>query len=130
MQPEFGRDFSIEVSSIMREYIESRFQVMAAHLTTHEFLHDSLGSRDPVLAAHRALLADFLETCDLAKFGGWNLSPQTMETMLQTARRFVVDSAVEPDRSDAVRGAIPTPTRATAVQSVAPRETYDSLPST
>jgi len=130
MLPALGRDFSIEVSSIAREYIESRFRVMAAHLTTHEFLHDSLGSRDPVLAAHRALLADFLEACDLAKFGGWNLSMSNMESMLQSARRFVVESAAGADRSDTVRGAALTPTRATAAQSLAPREPYDSLPST
>jgi hypothetical protein len=130
MRPELGRDFSIEVSSIAREYIESRFQVMAAHLTTHEFLQASLGSRDPVLTANRALLADFLESCDLAKFGGWNLSIQTMETMLQSARRFIVESAVEPDRSDTARGATPTTTPATATQSLAPRKTYDSIPST
>jgi hypothetical protein len=128
MQPDLGRDFSIEVSGIVREYIESRFAVMAAHLTTHEFLHDSLGSRDPVLAANRVVLAEFLEACDLAKFGGWNLSLQTMETMLQSARRFFVESAAE--RSDAAKRTPATSTRATGSPSVTPRETYDSIPST
>jgi hypothetical protein len=124
MLPERGRDFSIEVSSTIREYIESRFQVMAAHLTTHEFLHDLLGSGDLVLAANRALLADFLGSCDLAKFGGWNLSIESMETMLQSARRFVVESA----RADTTEMSATTPT--TQPQSTALRETYDSLPST
>jgi hypothetical protein len=130
MRPELGRDFSIEVSSIAREYIESRFRIMAAHLTTHEFLHESLDSRDPVLAAHRALLAGFLECCDLAKFGGWNLSLPTMETMLQSARRFIVESAAEPPPFHTPEDALPPATRATATRSPALRETYDSLPST
>jgi hypothetical protein len=136
MQPELARDFSIDVSSIVREYIESRFRVMAAHLTTAEFLHDSLASSDQVLAAHRELLADFMASCDLAKFGGWNLSNPTMETMWQGARRFVVASAAEPSPSNIAR--VPSSTLpvtkdlAASVdpRSAAPRETYDSIPST
>jgi hypothetical protein len=135
MQPELGRDFSIEVSSIVREYMERRFRVMAAHLTTHEFLHDSLSSADPLLAANRPLLAEFMESCDLAKFGGWNLSIQDMGTMLQSARRFVVESAAESARPDTAAG--PTtistnlaPTAAINSLAVIPRETYGSLPST
>jgi hypothetical protein len=130
MQPEFGRDFSIDVSSIVREYIESRFRVMAAHLTTHEFLHDSLASRDPVLAAHRDLLADFLASCDLAKFGGWNLSNPTMETMWQGARRFIVDSAAEPSPSKPATALSNPLPGAADTRSVAQRESYDSIPST
>jgi hypothetical protein len=88
-----------------------------------------------VLAANRALLADFLVSCDLAKFGGWNLSMPTMEAMLQSARRFVVESDVEPEPADTARVAASTrartaPTRTTETPSAAPRETYDSVPST
>ncbi len=86
MQPGRAREFSIEVSGIVREYIERRFHVMAAHRTTHEFLHDLVLSADPALAAHRDLLGEFLQSCDLAKFGGWNLN-------------------IEPDEHDAGRRA-------------------------
>jgi len=124
MRPELGREFSIEASSIVREYIESRFRVMAAHLTTHEFLSDSLSSKDPLLAAHRPLLAEFMQACDLAKFGGWNLSPQTMEEMLRSARTFVVESAAP----SAATPAAATPAAAEP-PSVTAREVYDSVPS-
>jgi hypothetical protein len=93
MQPGRAREFSIEVSGIVREYIERRFHVMAAHLTTHEFLHDLVLSADPALAAHRELLGEFLESCDLAKFGGWNLNIDQMSTMLEGARRFIQSAA-------------------------------------
>jgi hypothetical protein len=93
MQPGRAREFSIEVSGIVREYIERRFHVMAAHLTTHEFLHDLVLSADPALAAHRDLLGEFLESCDLAKFGGWNLNIDQMSTMLEGARRFIQSAA-------------------------------------
>jgi hypothetical protein len=93
MQPGGARGFSIEVSAVVREYIERRFQVMAAHLTTHEFLHDLVLSAAPGLAAHRELLGEFLQSCDLAKFGGWNLDVDQMSTMLEGARRFIQSAA-------------------------------------
>jgi hypothetical protein len=93
MQPGGARDFSIEVSAIVREYIERRFQVMAAHRTTHEFLHDLVLSAAPALTAHRELLGEFLQSCDLAKFGGWNLDIDQMGTMLESARRFIQSAA-------------------------------------
>jgi hypothetical protein len=136
MSPELGRDFSIEVSSVVREYIESRFHVMAAHLTTREFLHDVLDSKDPVLAASQSLLAEFLEACDLAKFGGWNLSIHDMETLLQGARRFIVESAAPTGEPSAAPGPDippPNPSLRGAVRETSPstpREAYDSLPST
>jgi hypothetical protein len=120
MHPSGGREFSIEVSSIVRDYIESRFRVMAAHRTTDEFLHDSLESADSLLAAHRELLADFLKSCDLAKFGGWNLPQSNMEAMLQGARRFVIESAhAEGPKKSFMKSA-----------SAVERESYDSIPTT
>jgi hypothetical protein len=115
-----GREFSIEVSSTVREYIENRFRVMAAHRTTDEFLRDLLESTDPVLAANRALLAEFLEACDLAKFGGWNLSMTAMEALLQSAHRFVALSA-PPKSAESQAGMTESPAR---------QASYDSLRTT
>ena len=89
MQPGRARAFSIEVSAVVREYIERRFRVMAAHRTTDEFLHDLVQSAAPGLAAHQETLGEFLQSCDLAKFGGWNLDIDQMGTMLENARRFI-----------------------------------------
>lgn len=125
-QQGLGREFSIEVSSTVREYIESRFQVMAAHRTTDEFLHDLLESADPVLAAHRALLENFLQSCDLAKFGGGNLSIENMEALLHSARRFVVESA-PPQASGPVQAAAP---KDAVIPATPTKSTYDSLPTT
>ena len=106
MQPGRAREFSIEVSGIVREYIERRFNVMAAHRTTYEFLHDRVLSADPGLAAHRELLGEFLQSCDLAKFGGWNLSTDEMDTMLEGARRFVQSASAA---SAGAQHAVPAP---------------------
>lgn len=125
--PPRGREFSIEVSSAVRDYIESRFDLRAAHLTTDEFLHQLLAPQDSLLAGHRALLDHFLQTCDLAKFGGWKLAATDMATMWDSARRFIVESA-----DDAGLHRTPAAAAARAVQSrtSASKETYVSLPST
>jgi len=92
MQPENAREFSITVSEIIRHYIEVRFRVWAARRTTEEFLHDVVDQSDAMLTNHRELLDDFLGHCDLAKFARWILSAPEMETMLQSAHTFVLET--------------------------------------
>ena len=93
MQPSSVREFSIAISDIVRRYIEDQFKVTATHRTTEEFLHDLLGSSNAALAAHRNLLEQFLQQCDMAKFAGVGLSMQIMETLHQSARLFVIESS-------------------------------------
>jgi hypothetical protein len=120
-----SREFSIAVSSIVREYIENAFGIIATHLTTHEFLSELLQSSHDSVAKNRPLLADFLESCDLAKFGGWNLTRPAMDGMYQSARRFVVESAASqlPPHSDSKLAASKSTLNSTV-------EPYDSLPTT
>jgi hypothetical protein len=123
MHPSGGREFSIEVSSIVRDYIESRFRVMAAHRTTDEFLHDLLEPAESSLRAHRALLAEFLQSCDLAKFGGWDVPQPSMQAMLQGAQRFVIESAEPQAAAISFAKSAPGARRGS-------RESYDSIPTT
>ena len=92
MTLETAREFSIEVSEIIRSYIEARFHVRAAHQTTEEFLHNLLEPSDALLADHQELLAEFLHHCDLAKFARWILSMEEMEAIHRIARVFVVET--------------------------------------
>jgi hypothetical protein len=100
MQPESAREFSIAVTDIVRSYIEQRFDVTATHRTTEEFLHDLLESSNPSLARHRGLLAEFLQQCDLVKFAGMSLSRQSMESLHQSARAFVLETAKPEEAHD------------------------------
>jgi len=111
MQPASAREFSIAVSDIVRGYIERRFDVIATHRTTEEFLHDLLQTANPSLARHRALLAEFLQQCDLVKFCGESLSMHSIESLFDSARGFVLETA----KPDPV---------------IAPQGTHDSLPAT
>lgn len=96
MTPASAREFSIAVSDIVRGYIEQRFDVIATHRTTEEFLHDLLETPQPSLARHRGLLAGFLQQCDLVKFGGASLAQQDIDSLHDSARGFVLETA-QPD---------------------------------
>jgi hypothetical protein len=94
MDPEHAREYSFAVSNIIRNYVEERFRVHAPTLTTEEFLRDLVEVRDTMLEPHRALLAEFLQHCDLAKFAGWRYSMPDLEAMHDSARTFVQQTAV------------------------------------
>jgi len=99
MHPASVREFSIAISDVVRRYIEEAFNVIATQRTTEEFLHDLLASAHPSLAAHRQLLAEFLNRCDLAKFAGVSFSQQDLESLHQSARSFVLASSKAPAAS-------------------------------
>jgi hypothetical protein len=120
LEPASVREFSIAITDIVRKYIEDAFHVTATHRTTEEFLHDLLETSNTSLAAHRNLLAEFLNRCDMAKFAGMSLSRQIMESLHQSARSFVIESA----KPVAIAQTPETPLSARV------QEAHDSLPST
>jgi len=93
----------------VRKYIEDAFHITATHRTTEEFLRDLLQSSNTALAAHRNLLAEFLNQCDMAKFAGVSLSRQIIESLHHSARSFVVESSKPPPAAE-TRPAADTPT--------------------
>jgi hypothetical protein len=120
LDPASVREFSIAITDIVRKYIEDEFHVTATQRTTEEFLRDLLESSNASLAAHRNLLAEFLNRCDMAKFAGMSLSRQIMESLHQSARSFVVESS---------KPVAAAQTHETA-HSARVQEAHDSLPST
>jgi hypothetical protein len=128
MQPSSVREFSIAISDIVRRYIEDEFKVTATHRTTEEFLHDLLESSNAALAAHRNLLAQFLEQCDMAKFAGMGLSIRLMESLHQSARSFVIESSKPLPAAQAPEP--PTNTPRPGPRLTPAKEAHDSLPST
>jgi hypothetical protein len=95
MQPASAREFCVAVSDIIRRYIEQRFEVTATRQTTEEFLRDLLGSANVSLARHQERLRDFLYQCDFVKFAALSLTLNNMETLRQSARAFVLQTAKE-----------------------------------
>jgi len=89
------REFFYRLSEITRIYIEKRFGLMAAEQTTEEFLqaaHDSPRLRP----AHKALLAEFLQACDLVKYARYQPMSEEIERAFNSARDFV-EQTRQPD---------------------------------
>ncbi len=84
--------FSIEVSDVLRSYVSCEFHVSATQQTSPEFL--AAAARSPRFSEEeKALLAAFLERCDLIKFARYNASKPDSELLLEQALRFVEGGA-------------------------------------
>ena len=59
--------YYVEVSNVLRTYLEERFGLRAPECTTEEFLRELEGG-DQLAREHRAELERFLSQCDLVKF--------------------------------------------------------------
>lgn len=90
-----SRDYSIEVSSIIRRYIERRFGIVAPRRSTEEFLVEAAGS-EKLEPHHRELLREFLSSCDFLKFGRGLAEVHELEAMHQSAVKFVSDTRLAP----------------------------------
>jgi len=107
LDPEQAREYGFAVSKIIRGYIEEQWQLHAPRLTTEEFLRELVEGSETIVAPQRALLGDFLQHCDLAKFAGWRYSLPALAELHDSAIAFVQQSsasAVEthPDNATAI----------------------------
>ena len=92
--------FYVELSAIVRRYLEARFGLRAPERTTEEFIRDALSSRK-LSDAHRDLVAGFLEQSDLVKFARHAPGQADMRNALDSAERLVretMPAAPEPAR--------------------------------
>jgi hypothetical protein len=83
--------FYVELSDIVRRYIEDRYGVRAPELTTEEFLraaHNELRLTQP----QRELLEAFLSTCDRVKFAGYRPGEFESRQAFGEASRFLQDT--------------------------------------
>jgi hypothetical protein len=83
--------FFVEVTAIIREYIEQGFGVRAPEQTTEEFLAGMV--RAPVVARHRHVLEPFLVAADEVKFACMQPDSAAMQRAFATAEKFVIESS-------------------------------------
>jgi hypothetical protein len=84
-------DFSIEVSDVMRSFIEQHFGIKAVRQTTIEFLIEASQSSHFDLAQQERL-RHFLLTCDSIKFARANAGASEIETLFEQAAAFVEEA--------------------------------------
>ena len=95
--------YYVELSAIVRHYLEDGFHLRAPEMTTEEFL--GTVARDARLVpAHRRLLAEFLSQADLVKFARHLPTLRDAETAYDAARRFVDDTRPAPTAAGLEKG--------------------------
>ena len=82
------KDFYIELTMVVRRYIQRRHSVRAPNLTTDEFLRAA--SENPVFT-REALegLKQFLESSDMVKFAGVEATPEMADSATDRARNYL-----------------------------------------
>ncbi len=84
----FYKDFYVELTMVVRRYIERCHSVKAPNLTTDEFLQ---AAKDNPAFSPEALagLRQFLESADLVKFAGVEATPETADAATDSARDYI-----------------------------------------
>ena len=89
------RLFCIEVSSILRIYLEERFDFRAPERTTEEFLLE-LQSTRRLAPEQKESLGAFLQSCDLVKFARFEPTEGALRELHDSALRLVDETQFEP----------------------------------
>lgn len=84
------------VSDVLREYVEERFDLHAPERTTEEFMAE-LRVSTKLHSDHKSLLEDFLSRCDLVKFARFEPTQPELQSLLDSALRFVDETAPTAD---------------------------------
>ena len=83
--------FYVELSAIVRRYLEGRFQLRAPERTTEEFLREA-ATAGALTPAHQALVGDFLGQSDLVKFARYRPTSDAMRAAHAAALRLVQET--------------------------------------
>jgi hypothetical protein len=86
--------FFVELSDLVRHYLEDRFGLHAPELTTEEFLDVAAASPD-LRAEHQGFLQDFLRRSDQVKFARFLPDADYIEEVLHAAGRFLEQTREE-----------------------------------
>ena len=82
------KNFYVELTGIVRRYLEQTTGVRAPEQTTEEFLRD-ITDHHSFQVEQRDRLQQFLQSADLVKFAGHEPLPDDIEKALQRARQFI-----------------------------------------
>jgi hypothetical protein len=99
--------FHTQLSEIIRRYLATRFGLKALEQTTAEFL--TAACKEPALESQAALLAEFCQRCDLAKFAAADLSAAECCRSAALARTLVEQTRARlPQRVSAPAQEVPS----------------------
>jgi hypothetical protein len=81
-------EYHIELSDIIRQYLESKFEIKASTMTIEEFLINFKGANNGSFE-YKRLLRDFLMHCDMVKFARYEPSGDEIEQSFRSARELI-----------------------------------------
>ncbi len=96
----FYKDFYVELTMVVRRYIERRHAVRAPNLTTDEFLR---AARENPAFTREAIaeLKNFLESADMVKFAGVEATPEMADAATGKARDYLTTDSAQPQEGGA-----------------------------
>ena len=83
----------VELTDIVRRYIESVYDLPATERTTPEFLAEMKRDSTKLSADHGLLLVDFLTAADMVKFARLDATQSQIEDAIKKAKRFIVETS-------------------------------------
>ena len=84
------KEYYVQLTDIIRDYIEARFKTPALELTTDEILYKVQLHKE--LRQYHGILSSILQTADLAKFAKAQPLPQEHAEAMEHAKEFVITS--------------------------------------
>ena len=87
------KDFYVELTMVVRRYVQRKYGIRAPHLTTEEFLHECGASEGRI--CDTAALRKFLESADMVKFAGVEATPEMADDATDSARGYLKGDSKE-----------------------------------
>ena len=95
------KDFYVELTMVVRRYVQRKYGIKAPHLTTEEFFAElSKSNNQPIEQSNN--LRRFLESADLVKFAGVEATPEMADAATDSARGYLKSDAAMAHGADSV----------------------------
>ncbi|MCR4337608.1 MAG: DUF4381 family protein [Candidatus Omnitrophica bacterium] len=88
MQQTNVKEYYIQLSEVIRRYMENRFGIRASEMTTEEFL-DFLKTAQALSETQKESLKRFMNHCDMVKFAKYPATLEEMQESFQLARQLI-----------------------------------------
>lgn len=82
------KDFYVELTMVVRRYVQRKYGIKAPHLTTEEFFAELAKSNNQTIEQSNNLRR-FLESADLVKFAGVEATPEMADEATDSARGYL-----------------------------------------
>lgn len=87
------KEYYIELSFIVRQYLENKFNIRAPEMTTEEFLEAAKRS-DALSMSHKELLKTFLSHADMVKFAKYGPNTKETEESFLAVKRLIDETNI------------------------------------